>query len=303
LPGSNADFAIGGRVILAAALANEKTGGKTSTAFERPAWERRACRLENRRYTRPMRLRLFIACLIALVCWSPGSSNAADSAPAGQKIRVLVVTGGHDFEKPQFYKIFEDNPEITFKAVEHPNAHKFLRSDLAKEVDVYLYYDMYQPISDEAKADYLARLKEGKGMVVMHHAIASYQKWPEYSKVIGARYYLEKTTVDGVEKARSAYQHDVNFKVRIEDPSHPVTRGVTDFEIHDETYKLFDVADTCEALLTTDEPLSNKVIGWAKTYEASRIVYLQCGHDHFAYENPNFRKIVAQAIRWTAKKD
>jgi uncharacterized protein len=250
-----------------------------------------------------MRLRLFIASLIALASWSPALSNAADSAAAGQKIRVLVVTGGHDFEKPQFYKVFEDNPEITFTTAEHPNAHKFLKPDLAKDIDVYLYYDMHQEISDEAKADYLARLKEGKGLVVMHHAIASYQNWPEYAKIIGARYYLQKTMVDGVEKARSAYQHDVNFKIHIEDPSHPVTRGVKDFQIHDETYKLFDVADTCHALLTTDEPLSNKVIGWAKTYEASRVIYLQSGHDHFAYENLNFRQIVAQAIRWTAKKD
>ena len=250
-----------------------------------------------------MRLRLFIASLIALICWSPALSNAADSAPAGKKIRVLVVTGGHDFEKPQFYKVFEDNPEVTFKAVEHPNAHRFLKPDLAKDIDVYLYYDMHQAISEEAKADYLARLKEGKGMVVMHHAIASYQKWPEYSKIIGARYYLEKTVVDGVEKPRSLYQHDVKFKVHIEDSLHPVTRGVEDFDIHDETYKLFDVADSCHALLSTDEPRSNKVIGWTKTYEASRIVCLQLGHDHFAYENPQFRKVVAQAIRWTAHKD
>ena len=250
-----------------------------------------------------MRLRLFIASLVALICWPAALSNAADAAAAGNKIRVLVVTGGHDFEKPQFYKVFEDNPDITFKAVEHPNAHQFLKPDLAKDIDVYVCYDMYQPISDEAKADYLARLKEGKGLVVMHHAIASYQKWPEYSKIIGARYYLEKTVVDGVEKPRSVYKHDVKFKVHIEDLSHPVTRGVPDFDVHDETYKLFDVADTCHALLTTEEPLSNQVIGWAKTYEASRVVYVQLGHDHFAYENPNFRKIVAQAIRWTAKKD
>mgnify|MGYP000415292203 CR=1 FL=1 len=51
----------------------------------------------------------------------------------------------------------------------------------------------------DAKQDFLARLKEGKGLVVMHHAIASYQKWPEYAKIIGAKYYLEKTTVNGVE--------------------------------------------------------------------------------------------------------
>lgn len=218
------------------------------------------------------------------------------------KIRVVVVTGGHDFEREPFLKLFKDNPDITFKAVEHPNFHALLKADAAKDYDVLVFYDMYQPISEEAKADFLARLKEGKGLVVLHHAIADHQKWPEYAKIIGARYYLEKTVVDGVEKARSQYQHDVDIKVQVADKQHPVTKGVNDFVIHDETYKLFDVADSVHPLLTTDEPLSNKVIGWAKTYEGARVIYVQLGHDHFAYENPNFVRLLRQAIQWTAKR-
>jgi type 1 glutamine amidotransferase len=162
---------------------------------------------------------------------------------------------------------------------------------------------MHQEISDETKADLLAWLKAGKGFVVLHHAIASYQEWPEYWKIIGARYYLQKKTVDGVEKARSAYKHGMHFTIHVADPDHPVTRGVKDFEIHDETYNLFDVAKDVHPLLTTDEPESNKIIGWAKTYEAARVVYLQSGHDHFAYENPNYQQILKQAIRWTARRD
>jgi type 1 glutamine amidotransferase len=108
--------------------------------------------------------------------------------------------------------------------------------------------------------------------------------------------------VNGVEKARSAYKEDMHFKIHVADPAHPVTRGVEDYETHDETYNLFDVAEECHPLLTTDEQLSNKVIAWAKTYQAARVVYLQSGHDHFAYENPNYRQVLRQAIRWTAKR-
>ena len=162
---------------------------------------------------------------------------------------------------------------------------------------------MHQEISEQAKADFLDRLKDGKGLVVLHHAIANYQQWPEYAKIIGAKYYLEKTVVDGVPKARSVYEHGVHFKVHVADPGHPVTRGVKDFEVHDETYNLFDVFPGTHPLLTTEEPKSNKIIGWAKSYGAARVVYLQGGHDHFAYENPSFRKVIQQAIRWTAKKD
>lgn len=246
-------------------------------------------------------LRLWGLFAISLLALGAFAAEPAKESPA--KIRVLVITGGHEFEHDPFIKLFSDNPEIIFKAVEHPHAHALLKPEPAKQYDVLVTYDMHQEITDEARADFLARLKEGKGLVVLHHAIASYQQWPEYSKIIGAHYYLEKATVDGVEKARSTYKHGMHFKIQVVDPSHPVTRGIKDYEILDETYNLFDVAKDVHPLLTTDEPESNKVIGWAKTYGPARVVYLQSGHDHFAYENPNYQQILRQAIRWAAKKD
>jgi len=92
---------------------------------------------------------------------------------------------------------------------------------------------------------------------------------------------------DGVRKERSKWLHDVTFPVRVADRNHPVTRGIADFEIHDETYILFDVHAGVTVLLTTDAPTSQPTLAWAKTYEAARVVYLQLGHDHLAYENPS----------------
>jgi type 1 glutamine amidotransferase len=228
---------------------------------------------------------------------------AADPAQKSpDKIRVLVVTGGHGFEKEPFFKLFQDNPDITYQAVEHPNAHALLKADPAKQWDVLVLYDMHQEITDEAKADLVARLKEGKGLVVLHHAIANYQAWPEYTAIIGAHYYLAPTNIHGVFKPRSAWKEGMHFRLHIPDPNHQVTRGMTDFDTHDETYKWFDVARECHPLLTTDEPESNSVIAWAKTYKGARVIYIQSGHDHFAYENPNFQQILKQAIRWTARK-
>jgi uncharacterized protein len=219
------------------------------------------------------------------------------------KIRVLVVSGGHNFDTNDFYQMFKDNPDITFEAVVHPKAYAKLRPDSAKRIDVVVLYDMWQSITDEAKADWLAFLKAGKGLVSMHHSIANYQNWDEWHRVVGGRYYLEKTKVDGVEKPVSIWKHDVDFKVHVADPNHPVTRGVKDFQIHDETYGLFDMAPDSPALLTTDELTSARNIAWVRTYGPARIVFLQLGHDRVAYENPNLRQLVRQAIRWTAKKD
>jgi type 1 glutamine amidotransferase len=241
---------------------------------------------------------VLVSCFFGLVLPACGGEPGSPG-----KIRVLVVTGGHDFEKEAFFKLFKDNPDITCQAVEHPNAHARLKAEAAKAYDVLVLYDMHQEITEEAKADFVARLREGKGLVVLHHAIASYQAWPEYTKIIGGHYYLEKTKVGGVEKPQSAYKHDMDFKIRVADPTHPIAKGLKDFNIHDETYKWFDVAQDCRPLLTTEEPESNKVIAWTKTYEGARVVYLQSGHDHVAYENPNYARLLSQAIKWAARQD
>ncbi len=223
-------------------------------------------------------------------------------APARGKIRVLLITGGHGFETNEFFQVFKENPEITFQAAEHPKAYVMFKDSAASQYDVIVTYDFNQKIPDEAKTDLMDRLKEGKGLVVLHHAIATYPDWPEYWKIIGAHYYLEPTVVDGVQKKRSAYEHGRHFRIHVADPQHPVTRGVKDYDIVDETYKWFDVAKDCHPLLTTEDPESNPVIGWAKTYEKARVVYMESGHDHLAYENPSFQQVLQQAIEWTAHK-
>jgi uncharacterized protein len=241
--------------------------------------------------------------LTALAALIVGSLLSACPGQGAEKIRLLVFSGGHDFQTNQFFQMFRDNPDVTFEAFTHPRAHPQLRPEAARNYDVLVLYDLWQNISDEAKADLVSFLKAGKGLLSLHHSIANYQKWPEYEQIVGGRYYLQKTMVKGVEKPRSIWKHDVKVPVRIADDQHPVTRGLKDFEIHDETYGLFDMGPDSHLLLTTDEPTSARNIGWAKTYEGARVAFLQLGHDHLAYENPNYRRLVAQAIRWAARRD
>jgi type 1 glutamine amidotransferase len=224
-------------------------------------------------------------------------------AQAAEKIRVLLVTGGHDYETNQFQAMFAANSAITVQSVVHPKAHEWLKAEAAKSYDVIVMYDMWAKILDEARADFIARLKEGKGLVALHHSLGSYQDWPEYRQIIGGQYLLKKQVVDGKECPASTYKHDVVFKVRVEPTRHPITRGVSDFQIHDETYGGVYVNADSQPLLTTDEATSTKTIGWARAYEGTRVATIQLGHDHLAYENPNYRKLVAQAIAWVAKRD
>lgn len=229
----------------------------------------------------------------------PGLLTAA-AALGGEPVRVLLITGGHDYETNQFLQMFRDNPGITLQTAEHPQAHNWFRGDSAGRYDVIVLYDLWQEITEAAKEDFLARLQEGKGLVALHHSLANYQKWPAYADIIGGRYYLDKRVEGGAEKPASTYLHDVQFRVRVEPTPHPITAGLRDFEIHDETYGGFEVQPGVTRLLTTTERTSSPVIGWAKEYGRARVATIQLGHDHLAYENPSYRRLVAQAIAWVA---
>lgn len=292
----------------------EGTGSSMKSRLARWSWSRRAEPDEGpgslsfrRRQPNPrlfwVRFSLLIVAVLGLGWLGPAAAPAAEPG----KIRVLIITGGHDFETNAFFELFKANPDITFETVTQPAADAALRPESAQRFDVLVRYDMWQPISDQGKTNLLRFLALGRGMVCLHHSIANYQDWPEWPRMLGGRYYLKKTVVDGVVKPQSIWKHDVKFKVQVADPHHPVTRGVSDFEIHDETYGLFDMAPDSHLLLTTDEATSAKHIGWARTYTAplpnsrpARVVYLQLGHDHFAYQNPNYQRLVRQAIAWVS---
>ena len=115
--------------------------------------------------------------------------------------------------------------------------------------------------------------------------------------------------------------------MQVVDVAHPVTEGVDDaFSLTDELY-LYEVFESdVEPLLTSDHifdrehfysahhavtgtmfcnddwphPEGPNHIGWTKTVENSRIVYLQPGDGPETYASPHYRRLVENAIRWVA---
>lgn len=218
------------------------------------------------------------------------------------KLELLIVTGGHEFEREAFFKLFGQIENVSYHEVVQPAANALYATPEILKYDVLLFYDMVQAITDAEKKAFVELLNTGKGVIFMHHALASYQDWEEFEQILGGHYYLQPVSRNGEEFPASDYQHDVQVKVQISDPAHPITRGVSDFTIHDEIYKDFRVLSTVHALFTTEHPESGRPLGWTNSYGASKIVYLQLGHDHFAYENSDFQKLLRQAIEWVAPK-
>lgn len=214
---------------------------------------------------------------------------------------VLVFTGGKKFERESFLKIFDDLKTINYREVIQPQANDIYSSAAIDSFDALVFYDVVQEISEDQKEAFLKLLNKGKGIVFLHHSLLSYQEWDEYEKITGGRYYQSTNKSDSLKFTQSTFQHDVEIPVKIVNKDHPVTRGLDDFVIHDEVYTHYKIFPKVNPLITTTHPQSEKVIGWTNTYGKSRIVYIQLGHDHNAYNDVNYRKLIEQSINWVVE--
>ncbi len=241
-----------------------------------------------------MRYRLLFAVVLAVFTFIPGNS-----ASTAGTIRILVVTGGHDYNKEEFNKMLESiGPRITYSVSEFPAAFDMFLPENRGKYDVLVFYHMWQKITPDQAAIFSDCIGSGKPLVALHHSICAFDDWPEYFSITGGKYFHKSTVVNGKEYMPCTYQHDLHFKVSIADKKDPVTRGIKDFEVFDEAYKGYYVEPGVKVLLTTDEAASNNVIGWSKTYGKSRVVTIQSGHDVPTFENPDFRRLLKQAIEW-----
>jgi type 1 glutamine amidotransferase len=215
---------------------------------------------------------------------------------SAKKLNVLIVTGGHDFDRESFFKMFDTLSDISYTELKQPEANTKLGTIDPQTFDAVVFYDMPQTIAESEKANYYKLLKLGKGLVFLHHSLCSYQQWAEYKTIVGGKYHEKRNTLQS-----SSYQHDVHFAVNIAKHRHPVTRGIKDFDILDEVYGNTEVLRSVTPLLTTENTLSSKTIGWTHQIENSRIVYIQPGHDKNSYFNPNYQKLVRQAIEFVVR--
>jgi uncharacterized protein len=237
-----------------------------------------------------MKIQMLCALLLTLMVGCASSGSRANG-----KIKVLVLTGGHEFKAEPFFKMFKDNPEITYTAAtQGKTAEAYDREDLFS-YDVVVLYDSPSNLTDGQAAKFLALFDRGIGVVVLHHAYLSYPMWSEFERIAGGKYvYLEAQMTNGV--TSSTYKGDVDIPVTVVAKKHPVTAGLQDFILRDELYRNMHMRGNVTPLLKTGDEL----LAWTRVEKKSRVVGIIVGHG--CYEDPNFLKLLSQSIRWTAKR-
>lgn len=215
-----------------------------------------------------------------------------------EPVNIMLVTGGHAYDTVQFFQLFDSLDGISYTHFAQPKANQAIVAGYAEKFDVLVFYDMWQNISEGEKNAYLKLTKEGKPFLFLHHSLVSYQSWPAFEKILGGKYLENGFGVPDEEL--STYEHDVWVYIRAAQ-NHPVTKGLGDLHFFDEVYGNFHVSDDVIPLLKTTHPKSTPLIGWENTFNSSKIMYLQPGHDYRTFETEDYRKLLTRAILYLAQ--
>jgi type 1 glutamine amidotransferase len=213
--------------------------------------------------------------------------------PRADAVRALLITGGHDHET-SFYTLFHGYEDLARVPVS--SSAMAFQSDLRGKYDVLIMYDFSRDLTEAGKKNLRAFVESGKGIVVLHHALLNYQKWPWwYEDVVGGSYRLQRegdipsSTVKQDQKIFAAPQGE-----------HPITRGLGSFEVMDETYKHMWFSPRVRPLLITDNPNGDRFLAWIGPCATSRVAAIQLGHGPTVFSHPAYRALVHNAILWSA---
>ena len=173
-------------------------------------------------------------------------------------------------------------------------------------------------------------LDAGKGLILVNHATVSWPLWPLWREITGSSYMLSAGEYNGKQVPGSGYRGGhgplPSATIRlIPQQEHPVLEGLEEgFDITDELYlKTTDFETNVTPLMRGDydfvaenftppplapaeeqanwvHPPGSDLIVWTHRCRNSQIVVSEVGDSPLAYDNPSYRQLIANAIRWLA---
>lgn len=257
-------------------------------------------------------------------------------------VRVLAAVRGHPFDRNAFAALFADMARIAVTFVDQPAAALLMRPETVSHFDVLLLYDMpgidfaseprAMPIGPEPalRDGMIGLLERGIGVVALHHALAGWPAWSGFAELLGGRFLYRPAIVGGEPRQDSGYRHKVRYTAEAVAPGHPILQGIPQrFELTDELYlaemfendvvpllradyrfvreNFYSATAAIEGRMFSNEdwehPPGSDLIGWVKKARRSPLVYLQPGDDDTTYNDPIYRRIVENAIRWVASPE
>jgi uncharacterized protein len=216
-----------------------------------------------------------------------------------QPIQVAVITGGHPFDVQPFHQLFAALPGVQ-ATIQHTDEFCSEPEAVRDGYAALVFYSMFRdtPVDEGPwyagkQKSVLERLGETRqGILILHHALLAYPDWPVWDDIVGIQ-----------QRKMRSYHPDERIQIEVADAGHPIAKGIAAWEMTDETYVMPGAGPGNDVFLTTNHPRCVNSVGWTRQYRQARVFCFQSGHGHATYADPNFQAVLANGIRWVAKRD
>jgi type 1 glutamine amidotransferase len=237
----------------------------------------------------------------------------APAAPAQQNVpngaKLLLLSGGqrnhHGYRRQAqlLQKALEDTKQFQVTICE--DAAILETPALHKYDGIVATADRRDPefhLTEPQQRALLRFVHDGKGFFSLHGFCCADRNWvPEMRQLLGGVLAHFGTPDTKVQFSK--------FPLKITDPSHPVVRGVDDFDHEDELYYYLQTQGELKPLAVAVFEDKEWPVLWTRTYGKGKVcvsVFGHCGVQPNAkdpLEREAFRRLVLQGIAWTAGRD
>ena len=231
---------------------------------------------------------LLLALPAPWLCQSCGSVRHMPAVDASKPIKVLFMVGGyagHDSLNlpPMLHKVLESKGEFEFTITED---HDQYRAENIRKYDVVLSYTTGGALTKEQETGLVQFVENGGAFVGIHSATDSFHNSDAYWKLLGGRF---------------VGHGGGTFKVHVTGKSHPVVKGMDDFEITDETYQ-HEFHPESKLIVLARRDTDGEPAAWVQYYGKGRVFVTGQGHGESAWENPSFQDMIYRALLWATKR-
>ena len=215
---------------------------------------------------------------------------------ADEPLRVLILSGCPTYKSeeslPPFQEWLEKNYHVKCtRLVREGNG--FANLEKLDECDVLLVFFKRMNLEGEQLERFKKYVTSGKPVVGVRTASHAVQSWLDFDReVLGGNYHGHYN--QGIECAVS--RTEIGAK-------HPILNGVELSRVNDALYKNEGHAKDVTVLLEGDIPNQpDEALAWTREINGGRVFYTSLGAQD-TFQLPDFRRMLANAIFWTAKRE
>ena len=214
---------------------------------------------------------------------------------AEEPLRVLILSGCPTYKSeeslPPFQQWLEANYNVTCERLTH-NGQEFPSLEKLDHCDVLFVFFKRLGLQGEQLEQFKKYVTSGKPVVGVRTASHAVQTWLDFDReVLGGNY-------------QGHYDAGLpcNLKARAGAEQHPILQGVELPTVKDALYKNAGHSDDINVLFDGDiTGQSPEIVAWTRERNGGRVFYTSLGAPD-TFELPGFRRMLANALFWTAKR-